>query len=163
MPDTASPPKKVETQKPRSNSPFQSLQDEIERMFHAFSLPELSWRAGMPGSEGTLGLRINVSESDTAIQVTADLPGVQEDDIDVTLEGDLLRISAEKSAETEKEEKTWHVVERSYGRYERAMHVPAGIDPDSIKAGYKDGVLTIDIPKPAEMASSTRKIAVSSD
>ena len=150
----------TEVKRPTALSPFQSLQDEMERMFHAFSLPEMGWRTGMQRREGALGLRINVSESDDEIQVTADLPGVSEEDIAVTLENDVLRISAEKSADSEEKDKTWHVVERSYGRFERAIRMPSGIDPDAVKASFKDGVLSVRLPKPPEAEPPKRKIAV---
>ncbi len=163
MPDDAKTPApqspKVGT---RMTVPFQSLQDEMERLFHVFSRPELRWPAVTPASD-TLGLRMDVSESDTAIQISAELPGVAEEDIEVSLEDDLLRISAVKSTESETEEKTWHVTERSYGKLERAIRVPPGIDSEAVKAVHQNGVLKIEIPKPADMASSTRKIMVTSE
>ncbi len=147
----------------RTIAPFKSMQDEIERLFHAFSLPEVHWPGVQDLSTDTLGLRMDVSESDTAIQVTAELPGVKEEHIDVSLDGTRLRISATKSAEEKKDDKTWHVTERSFGKLERTMHVPPNTDPEAIKAVYKDGVLTIDIPKPADAgAPSQRKISVKS-
>ena len=108
-----------------------------------------------------MGLRVNVGETDGEIHITADMPGVKEADIDVTLDGDVLRIAAEKKAETEKSEEKWHVVERSYGRYERALQVPAGIDPEAVKAGFKDGVLSVTLPKPPQAEPKARKISVS--
>ncbi len=162
MPDTADSPTSTETQPLRSISLFHSLQDEIEHMFRAFSPRDLGWPAVTPSNRDALGLRINVGETDTDIQVTADMPGVSEDNIDVTLVNDLLRISATKTTEDEQEDKTWHVRERSYGRFERVMRIPSGIDRDAIRADYKDGVLTILVPKPAELASASRKIPVSS-
>lgn len=160
MPGTSHVPEKKMTHATRSVSPFQSLQDEIERLFHAFSLPELHWPDPLEGKTGALGLRSDVSESDTEIQITSELPGVSEDDIDITLENGLLRISAVKNTEDQKDEKTWHVSERSYGRFERSMRMPAGIDPATIKADYKDGVLKIRVPKPTNLSSSSQKIPV---
>lgn len=148
-------------EKSRAVSPFQSLQDEMERMIHAFSRPEMNWRTSLLRSNGTMGLRVNVGETDGEIHVTADMPGVREEDIDVTLENDVLRIAAEKKKETEKSGEKWHVVERSHGRYERALQVPAGIDPEAVTAGFKDGVLSITLPKPPETEPRARKISVS--
>ena len=67
----------------------------------------------------------------------------------------------QEQAETEKSEEKWHVVERSYGRYERALQVPAGIDPEAVKAGFKDGVLSVTLPKPPQAEPKARKISVS--
>jgi HSP20 family protein len=109
-----------------------------------------------------MGLRVNVGETGDEIHVTAEMPGVKEADIDVTLDDDVLRISAEKKAETEKSEEKWHIVERSYGRYERAVQVPGGIDPEKVKAAFRDGVLSVTLPKPPEVETKARKISVSS-
>lgn len=149
-----------EAQKSGSYSPFKSFQDEMERMFHAFSLPEMNWRSGMLRETGSLGLRIDVGETDTEIHVTADLPGVEEDDIEISLDDDLLHISAERSEDSEKEEETWHVVERSFGRVQRTIRVPKGIDPDAIEASFKNGVLSIALPKPPGSTSNPKKITV---
>lgn len=162
MPEKDTTPARRENGNSHVVAPFQSLHDEIERLFHAFSLPELHWPKDSAISKDALGLRMDVGETDKGIQITAELPGVQEKDIDVSLENDLLRISAVKASEDTRDEKTWHVTERSFGKLERAMRVPSGIDPTAIKAVYKDGVLIIDIPKPAETVTSSQKIAVSS-
>lgn len=161
MADAIARKSEPEPEKSRAVSPFQSLQDEMERMIHAFSRPEINWHSSLLRSNGTMGLRVNVGETDGEIHITADMPGVKEADIDVTLDGDVLRIAAEKKAETEKSEEKWHVVERSYGRYERALQVPAGIDPEAVKAGFKDGVLSVTLPKPPQAEPKARKISVS--
>jgi len=161
MPNAVQKKAEQAEKEPRAVSPFQSLQDEMERMIHAFARPEMGWRTGLLRSNGSMGLRINVGETDGEIHVSAEMPGVSEGDIDVTLEDDVLRIAAEKKAETEKNEEKWHIVERSYGRYERAVQVPSGIDPDAVKAEFKDGVLNITLPKPPTSAAKARKISVS--
>jgi HSP20 family protein len=140
---------------------FQAIRDEIDRMFHALSLPEMDWRSGPGGTSGTLGLRVDVGETDGEILVTAELPGVDEKDVEVVLEDDMLRVRAEKRSEAEDKDKTWHVVERSYGSFERAIRVPAGIDPDSVKASFANGVLTVSLPKPAEAVAARKKIPIS--
>lgn len=143
---------------------FRNLRDEIDRMFHALSLPEMNWRSGLGNlTDDVVGLRVDVAETDTEIQITADLPGIEEEAIDVSLSDDVLRISAEKHSEEESEKKKWHVVERSYGKFERAIRVPRGIDPDSVKAKFSNGVLTVTLPKPPTETEKTRKIAVSTE
>ena len=144
---------------------FRAFRDELDRMFHAMSLPEMNWRSGFPGLAEGIGLRVDVSETDGEIQVTGELPGVEEKDVEVVLDGDMLRIRAEKHSESERkdEDRTWHVVERSYGTLERAIRVPAGIDPDSVKAKFAKGVLTVTLPKPSDANPTARKIAISAN
>lgn len=142
-------------------SGFQTIRDELDRMFHAFSLPEMSWRSGLPEFANTIGLRVDVAETDDEIQVTGELPGVEEKDVDVSLEDDMLRIRAEKRTEKDEKDKKWHVVERSYGTFERAIRVPSGIDPESVKAKFAKGILTVTLPKPPEVKAAAKKIAIS--
>ena len=98
--------------------PFKSFRREMEDMFRAFdrNLPALSVGAKAPA--------INVAETADAIEVTAELPGVEEKDIKVSLDGNRLTISGEKNEEAERDEKDWHVEERSYGSFFRSMSLP---------------------------------------
>lgn len=138
--------------------PLGSLRDEMERMFQAFGMPQMALTAGLP--DGTIGLRVDIAESDAEIQVKADLAGIPEQDVEVTLEGDVLRIRAERKRADEKKDRTWRVVERSHGMFERRIAVPRGIDPDAVEATFDKGVLTVTLPKPKAAASSARRIAV---
>ena len=142
----------------RYPDPFRSMREEMNRMMSAFSMPQMSWWSG--STEGALALRVDIAETDNEIEVTAELPGVPEKDVDVTLEDDMLRIRAEKKSEAEKGEKNWRVVERSYGAFERAIRVPAGIDPEKVNAQFENGVLTVTLPKPPSAKQSARKIDV---
>lgn len=140
--------------------PFGTLQDEMERLFRAFSAPQMLWSGGLLGSDGAIGLRVDIAETDGEIEVKADLPGISEDEVEVTLEDDMLRIRAEKKSESEKGDKTWHVVERSHGLFERAIRVPPGIDAEKVAARFEKGVLSVTLPKPAETRPSSRRISV---
>lgn len=145
---------------PRSLSvpaPFRALQEEMDRVFHAFSMPQMSWPAG---GAGALGLRVDIGETDGEIRVRADLPGLSEDEVEVTLEDDMLRIRAEKKEETEREGETWRVAERSRGSFERAIRVPPGIDPEKVAASMEKGVLTVTLPKPPGAQASGKRIPV---
>lgn len=154
-------PKRTEGRGEVSAAPgLQAIRNEIDRMFHALSFPEALWSASPTGTRA-IGLRIDVAESDDTIQVIADLPGVEEKDIDVSLDGDVLRIRAEKRSEESSGAETWQMVERSYGRFERSVRVPGGIDPDKVKADLSKGVLTVTLPKPEDARNSARKIAIS--
>ena len=107
-----------------------------------------------------MGLRVDIGESDGEIQVVADLPGMTEDEVEVELAEDVLRIRAERKSEDEKSDKTWQVIERSHGLFERQIRVPEGIDPDAVQARFEKGVLTVTLPKPPEQPKKTRRIAV---
>ncbi|MEL6361740.1 MAG: Hsp20/alpha crystallin family protein [Pseudomonadota bacterium] len=146
---------------PTALPPLDPFREGMERLFRAFAMPEMNWRSGNVQNAGTLGFRIDVSETETEIQVVADLPGVDKQSIDVTLEQGLLRIRAEKSSDTSASDRTWHIVERSYGALSRAIRVPDGVDPEAVNATFKDGLLTISLRKPKELATKARKIAVS--
>jgi HSP20 family protein len=120
-------------------------------------LPDVSWRA-------EFWPRVDVSESEKEIRVTAELPGIDQKDVEVTLSGDQLLIKGEKKSEAEekKEEKgrTFHRVERSYGSFQRSMRIPYEVDPEKVQATFKDGVLTLTLPKPPEVQQKTKKIEI---
>ena len=103
---------------------------------------------------GVLAPRIDVAEDGQSVMLTAELPGVSENDIDVSLVGDQLTIKGEKrSAHDDKKESegfTVHRRERSYGAFQRTITIPYQIDPDQVAAQFKDGILKITLPKPTE-------------
>ncbi len=143
--------------------PFRALRKEMDSLFN-------DWAggfkvAGLP-AEARFQPSIDVSETDKEIRIVADLPGVSEKDVEVTLSGDVLTIKGEKKSEKDekKEEKghTWHRVERSFGSFQRSMRMPADIDPAKVQAAFKDGVLTVTLPKPAELQKQTKKIEIKS-
>ena len=92
--------------------------------------------------------------------MTAELPGVDEKDIEVTLNDDLLTIKAEKKAEKESKDKTFHLVERSYGAIQRTIPVPFAADPNKVEARFDKGVLKVTLPKPPGAAKKARSIKV---
>jgi HSP20 family protein len=102
--------------------------------------------------------KIDVVETDKTIEITAEMPGLSEDDVEVSLVDNVLTIRGEKQAEQQRDEQNYHVTECVYGSFYRAIELPAGIDPSSIQASTANGVLKITIPKPAR--SETQKIPV---
>lgn len=142
----------------RDDDPFGSLFREVQKTFEDFS--RRSPLAGL-GSD-MLAPRIDIAESKDAIDLTAELPGVDEKNVDVTLADGVLTIRGEKKAERDEKDKdkNWHVVERSYGSFSRTISLP--FDPDSAKveAKFEKGVLHIHLPKPAEVAKKQQKIEV---
>lgn len=147
----------------KTDSPiFQSLQKEIDRVFDEFR--ELTpWNDGeiFAKSNGKLMLKIDVAETDTEVEITAELPGVKLDDLDIAVTENILTIKGEKSSEHEREEKDYHLVERSYGSFSRSIPLSFDIDPKVVKADFANGILTIKIGKSPEVAAKTQKIKIS--
>ncbi|MGI9405897.1 MAG: Hsp20/alpha crystallin family protein [Hyphomicrobiaceae bacterium] len=141
---------------------FQSLQHEIDRVFDEFKkgfhLPTLT--GGNGNSTPHFSPRVDVTETDKAIEISADLPGVDEKDIDVTVADNVLTIKGEKKTEKEDKTKDYHLIERSYGAFHRAIPLGFDVDDKKVDAKYDHGVLKITLPKPPEAAAKTRKIPV---
>ncbi len=96
---------------------------------------------------------VDVAEDKDKLTVTAEVPGLEAEDIDISLTGETLTIKGEKKRESEAKEENYHRVERSYGSFVRSFRLPAEVDPDKVKASYKKGVLTLTLPKAAEAKS----------
>lgn len=90
---------------------------------------------------------VDVEETDHAYVITAELPGMEKKDINISVEDGTLLISGEKNSEKETKDKNYHRIERSYGKFHRSFQLPDGIDRDKIEASYKNGVLTLSLPK----------------
>ncbi len=108
--------------------------------------------------EGIVVPPIDISETDNELLVKAELPGISKKDIKLTLEENILTISGEKTEEREEKERNYYLVERRFGSFRRSVTLPVSIDPDKVKASYRDGVLTVTIPKREE--AKVRKIKV---
>ena len=103
---------------------------------------------------------IDLVEQEKAFQLSAELPGMDEGDIDVTLSNDMLTIKGEKKEEHEEKEEGRYLSERRYGSFERAFRLPDGVDRDKIDAQFDKGILTLTLPKTKEARKRSRKIAV---
>ncbi len=101
---------------------------------------------------------VDVSEGKKDITVKAEIPGAEAGDIDVSLNGRLLTVKGEKKQEKEEKDKSWHRVERSYGYFSRSVELPADVDPESVNAAYKRGVLKVTMNKTRSAAS--RKVNI---
>ena len=105
---------------------------------------------------------MDVRETAKQYAVTAELPGMDEGDIEVELKGNMLTIKGEKKEEREEtEEGDYHLTERRYGSFQRSFTVPPGVDPSGVTASFKKGVLTVTLPKTKE-ARATQKVTVKS-
>ncbi|MGM0587015.1 MAG: Hsp20/alpha crystallin family protein [Bacteroidota bacterium] len=93
---------------------------------------------------------MDVSETDDQYQISLEIPGMNKEDINISMEKGLLTISGEREMEKESEGKKYHRVERRYGKFSRSLQLPDNVDADSVKANYKDGILTISVAKSEE-------------
>ncbi len=109
--------------------------------------------------EFAVDMRVDITEDDNAFHVNAEIPGVDKDDIDVSVEGNRVSITAEAKREKEKKDEKELIVERSWGKAYRAFALPSDIDGDRTEARYDKGVLTLTLPKKAD--GNARRIAVS--
>jgi HSP20 family protein len=104
--------------------------------------------------------RMDVAETERGLEVRAELPGLSEKDLEVSLTDRMLTIKGERREEAEEKKKDYHVQECSYGRIERTVYLPDGLDVEKAKASFKNGVLTIELPKTEQARAGTRKIQV---
>lgn len=141
---------------PRNNDVW-GLQSDINRLFDAFMSP-------FDGSEfkGTTMPKLDIAEMKDKYEIKAELPGMDEKDINLSLDDGVLTISGEKKAENEEKEKGYYLKECSYGSFSRSVRLPENIADDKIGAHFKKGVLFIDMPKKEPTAPKTRKIEISS-
>ena len=141
----------------RDNDPFTAFRREMDRLFESFGR-DVGWpTAGV----SAMAPSIDVSETESELKIDADLPGVDEKDVDVAITDNVLTIKGEKKAEKEEKKKDFHLVERSYGSFSRSLTLPFAVDPSKAKATFKNGVLSISLPKPPEIAEKSKKIAIS--
>ena len=133
-----------------------TLHNRINRLFDGSFFPTLSLDEDM--SLGSWRPVVDIYEDEEMIVVKAELPGVDKEDIKVDLKDGILTLGGERSHEKEVKEEHYYRKERAFGRFHRSFAVPAEIDPDKIKAEFKDGVLKVEIPKPEEQ--KPKKIAV---
>jgi HSP20 family protein len=105
-------------------------------------------------------IHLNVTEDAAAYKITAELPGLEEKDVNVTVAGGMLTIKGEKSFEKDEKKKDHHVSERAYGSFQRSFTLPDGVDADKIAADLAKGVLTVTVPKTAQAQKQQKKIEV---
>ncbi|NIA70881.1 Hsp20/alpha crystallin family protein [Pelagibius litoralis] len=145
-----------------STPAISELHREVDRVFDDF------WRGfggpslfGGNGSAMAFDVRVDTSEDDKAYHVTAELPGMSEKDVEVTFADNMLTISGEKKEEKEVKEENVHRRERSFGSFRRSFTLPSEVDEAKIAATFKDGVMTIDLPKSKTAQKKAKKITIS--
>ena len=155
---------------PQAWRPFDSLRNEIDRLFEDFgggffsspfrrSLFETEPFRGRETGWGTLPA-VDIVETEKAYEITAELPGMDEKNIEVTLSNSGLVIRGEKQEEKEETKKDYYLRERQMGSFERYFGMPEGVDTNKIEAAFNKGVLKITLPKTAEAQKAETKIAI---
>jgi HSP20 family protein len=142
------------------SDPFTSFRREVDRMFDDFFRSAgqglQPWNAGWHA----MAPRIDISDSDKELVITAEIPGLDEKDFEVTLAGDLLTIKGEKKTENENRNGNAYYVERRFGSFSRSVRLPFEAGDEQVEANYDRGVLTVRVPKPAEAQRHVRRIEV---
>jgi HSP20 family protein len=116
--------------------------------------------SSMASTEGLWSPKVDIHESKDGIRLTAELPGVNQEDIHVSIEGDSLTLHGERKNQTEVKEDQYYRIERSYGKFLRTILLPSVVDASQVKATYRDGVLEIQLPKKAEAQPKEIKVEV---
>lgn len=141
--------------------PFTTLRTEMDRLFDHFwrgvDMPTWSRGEGVPSM---LMPRLDVAETEKAYEVTVELPGIEERDIEMTLADGVLTIKGEKKAEKEDKKRGSLHVERTYGAFERSLALPADADDEKIEAKFKNGVLTATIGRKPDAKPATKRIDI---
>jgi HSP20 family protein len=149
--------KNIEVRRENEN-PFAMMQREMNRIFDSFNQ---NWGlSSFPEFTGSFMPRLDVTEDLSAFTVTAELPGMSEKEIDLSISGDTLTIRGEKKEEKEDKNKNYYYSERSYGTFMRTIPLPQQIETNKVSASFKKGVLTITLPKTTAAVESTKKIEV---
>ena len=149
----------------RYRDPFAEMRSEMDRVFDSFlgrgffGRPSLS---SLPRVSAPVMTQpdVDIRENDKELLIEADMPGLDEKDINVMLRDGILTLRGEKKSQREEKKDTYHLMERSYGSFERSFQLPETIDEAGIKAEFEKGVLRIAIPKRPEAVKAERKIPI---
>lgn len=138
---------------------FETLHHDMDRLLDRYAPQRLSdWFHD--NGEITNFAKMDVKETGKAIDISVDVPGLDEKDIDVTLNGNLLTIKGSRESATDEEGEDYHCTERSFGFFQRRIEIPTEIEVGKIDASVKKGVLTVHLPKSAKAKAKERKISV---
>lgn len=152
----------------RTGNPLFDLRNEIDTLFDRFFSTSFFGPFGSRLIEaeplrqrfGSIMPKVDVSESDREIQIVAELPGLTQKDVDLTLEDEVLTISGETSESREEEEEQYHLTERGYGRFERSFRLPDTVNRERISANFENGLLTVTLPKSEQARQTAKRIEI---
>jgi HSP20 family protein len=147
---------------------WRSFRSEMDRLFDRVGFPSLRRMldmepAGRPMSMFSFSApAIDISEDEKAYKISAELPGLDAKDVDVSVSGNLLVLKGEKRQEKEEKDKNYHFSERAYGAFQRSFELPASVEQDKIAADFSKGVLTITLSKTPEAQQPQKKVEIKS-
>jgi HSP20 family protein len=151
----------------RMNNPLFDLRNEIDTLFDRFfSGSPFGPFGGPPDAQplrqrfGGMMPKVDVSETEREIQIVAELPGLKQEDVELSLDNDLLTLRGETSSSRDEKDKQYHLTERSYGRFERSFRLPETIDREKISANFENGLLTVTLPKSARAQQKAKRIEI---
>src|SRR5262245_38053856 len=148
----------------RYRDPFAEMRAEMERVFDTFLGPSFfgRWRSPATSAEpgGLNTPSVDVRETDKEFVFEAELPGIEEKDVHLAVRDGILSLRGEKKSERDEKKDTYHLVERSYGSFERSFRLPDSADQDKIMANFDKGVLRIVVPKRANAVRAEKKISI---
>jgi HSP20 family protein len=147
---------------PFGRDPFSTFRREMDRLFEDFLAPVegRSFLAGEGAGLTAVTPSIDLNETDKAYEVTAELPGLEQKDVEVTLRENALVLAGEKRQEQHEGNGGRRWSERSFGRFERVIPLPEDVDAEKVEAAFKNGVLKITLPKNPKAQDKTRKIEI---
>jgi HSP20 family protein len=154
----------------RELSPFDRLRSEIDRLFDDFGAGpwrspfrrdvfhvEPFWRGDIRWGKVPA---VDIAEGKQGYEITAELPGIDEKNVEVKYANGMLTIKGEKRDEREEKKENYYLSERTYGSFQRSFSVPEGVDPDKVEASFKSGVLTVKLPKTPEAQKKEKRIEI---
>lgn len=133
-----------------------SIQDEMNRLFDDFFGRPLT----RPECEDAWSPSVDVSETKDNVIINAEIPGMSKEDVKVSVQDNVLTLSGERKQEKEEKNANYHRIERNYGSFRRSFTLPTPVQPDKVKATYKDGILRITLPKTEEVKPKEIPISV---
>ncbi len=151
----------------RSMYPFAALREEMNRLFDDFfgepffaPLVREFPQSVFGRAVGAISPRVDITETEKAITLTAELPGMDENDVELVLADGMLTIKGEKKYDREEKEENVYVMERSYGTFRRSFRIPDSVDTDKIEARFDKGVLTVTMPRRPEARKAEKRIKI---
>jgi len=154
----------------REVSPFDRLRGEIDRLFDEFGMGP--WRSAFrhgvfdagPFWRGEISWgkvpAVDIAETAKGYEITAELPGIDEKNVEVKYADGILTIKGEKKDEKEEKKENYYLSERNYGSFQRSFRVPDGVEADKVEASFKNGVLTVTLPKTPEAQKKEKRIEI---
>jgi HSP20 family protein len=136
--------------------PFNQLRSEVDRIFDSFPLRLPTLRLG----RFTAAPAVEMTETDKSYKIRAELAGMDPENVEVSFEDGLLRIAGEKKEEREETERGYRLSERSYGSFERLIELPLAAEGDKIEAKFRNGLLTVTVPKNDKSKASSKRIRI---